>query len=158
MKRIGWRVLIGIFLLSACDQTTAVPAIPSVTLTPSIPSTSTQTDLPLATPTASITPLPTLPTFTPTFDVSTILTVTPAPQAECPEIDSTIKTINYFPEKIEYPSPRTTGKILDFLNKGGDGQALIARFEQIYPNGGDYRGGYGFYDITGDQSPELLYV
>ena len=162
MKQLWLGLLSGILFVTACGQvSTATQTAPNslIEQTTATPSPAvTQTSLPSATPTASTTPLPTLPTFTPTFDVSTILTVTPAPKAECPEIDSTIRVINYFPEKIEYPSSGTTEKILDFLNKGGDGQALIARFEQIYPDGGDYRGGYGFDDITGDQSPELLYV
>ena len=157
-----------LIVLSACAPATqAAPAIDNATATSSPIPTTTQTALPTQTPTAStpalapgasVTPLPTIPTFTPTFDVSTIFIVTPAPKAECPEIDSAIKVENYFPEKLEYPSPGTTDKILDFLTKGGDGQALIARLEQIYPDGGDYRGGYGFYDMTGDQSPEFLYV
>ncbi|MCG2788039.1 MAG: hypothetical protein L6461_23370 [Anaerolineae bacterium] len=38
--------------------------------------------------TPTITPLPTIPTFTPTFDVRTIVTATLAPKAECPKIAS----------------------------------------------------------------------
>jgi len=151
----------GILILAACRQAPATVASftsppPSQTAT-IIPSTSTPSPTQIP-PTETITPLPTIPTFTPTFDASTIVTVTPAPKAECPEIDSTIKVENYLPQKLEYPSPNTTEKILDFLNEGGDGQALIARLKQIYPTGGDYRGGYDFSDATGDQSPELLYV
>jgi hypothetical protein len=59
---------------------------------------------------------------------------------------------------LEYPSPNSTEKILEFLNEGGNGQALLARLKQIYPMGGDYRGGYDFSDVTGDQIPELLYI
>jgi hypothetical protein len=128
------------------------------TASPSPFPTTTQTPLPTKTLTPSITPLPTIPTFTPTFDVSTIATITPAPKAECPEIDSAIKVENYVPEKLDYPSPHTTEKILDFLNEGGDGRTLITRLKQIYPIGGDYRGGYDLYDVTGDQRPEFLYI
>ena len=109
------------------------------------------------TPATQATPLPTIPTFTPTFDVSTIVTVTPAPKAECPEIHTTVKIGDYLPEKLEYPSPDATDKILEFLNEGGDGQTLIKRLNEIYPKG-DYRGGYAFRDVTGDQVPEFLYV
>jgi hypothetical protein len=167
VKRIGFSLWIGLFLLTACGQTTAVPAITSIPSTFDVPTIATQTSLsltkrtastPALAPGASVTPLPTIPTFTPTFDARTIVTVTPASQAECPKIDSAIRVQDYLPEKLEYPSPNTTSKILDFLNRGGDSQTLIARLNQIYPAGGDYRGGYSFYDITGDQSPELLYV
>jgi hypothetical protein len=162
MKRIAFTVLIGTLLLTACGQTpsaTQTAPISAVdTTTPSPLPTSTRTSLPTATPTASVTPLPTIPTFTPTFDVSTIVTVTPAPKVECPKIDSTISVEDYLPEKLEYPSPDTTAKILDFLNTGGDGQVLIARLKQIYPDGGDYRGGYAFRDVTGDQVLDFIYV
>ena len=158
MQRIGLSLVIGIFFLTACGQATVVPTLPSATSTPSVLPTATHTSSPTATATTSVTPLPTIPTFTPTFDVSTIVTVTPAPKAECPKLDSTIRVEHYLPEKLEYPSPDTTAKILDFLNTGGDGKALIARLEMIYPYGGDYRGGYGIYDVTGDQSPDFLHV
>jgi hypothetical protein len=87
MKRIGLSFLIGIFLFTACGQTTAVPVIASVTSTQSISPTPTETVLPSVTTTAttSITPLATVPIFTPTFDGSTIVTVTPALKAECPK-------------------------------------------------------------------------
>jgi len=164
MKRIIMGLLSGILFLSACGQTPSAtqsiptPVVEQSTGTPSSIRTSTQTFIPSPTLTASITPLPTIPTFTPTFDVSTIVTVTPAQKAECPKIDLTISVEDYLPEKLEYPSPDTTAKILDFLNIGGDGQALIARLKQIYPEGGDYRGGYAFRDATGNQVPEFIFV
>lgn len=160
MKKLVIGLISFVWFLNACTPATQATHLPVISnsATPSPIPTATQTSLPTQTPTASITPLPTILTFTPTFDVSTIVTVTPAPKAECPEIDSAIKVENYFPEKLEYPSPGTTDKILDFLNKGGDGQALVTRLEQIYPYGGDYRGGHDFHDVTGDQSPEFLYV
>jgi len=133
------------------------PSVISNSTTPSSISTATQTSLPIETPTASITPLPTIPTFTPTFDVSTIVTFTPAPKAECPTIDPTVKPEDYLSEKLDYPSSNITNKILEFLNKGGNGQALVERLNQIYFKG-DYNGGYAFRDVTGDQVPEFLYV
>lgn len=160
MKKLVIGLISFVWFLNACAPATQAthPSVVSNAATPSSIPTATQTLLPTQTPTASITPLPTISTFTPTFDASTIVTVTPAAKAECPEIDSAIKVENYLPGKLEYPSPNTTDKILDFLNEGGDGQTLIARLEQIYPNGGDFRGGYDFDDVTGDQNPEFLYV
>jgi len=163
LKQVLMSVLGGMLFLTACGQTsstqiTPIPVVDKITATPSPIPTNTNTSVPTETLTSTITPLPTIPTFTPTFNASTIVTITPAPKAECPKIDSTIRVKDYLPEKLEYPSPDTTAKILDFLNTGGDGQALVTRFEQIYPDGGDYRGGYGFYDVTGDHVPEFLFV
>jgi hypothetical protein len=158
LKQILMSLLGGVLFLSACGQTSPVPVVDKITATPSPIPTNTSTSVPTETLTATITPLPTIPTFTPTFDVSTNVTITPAPKTECPKIDSTIRVKDYLPEKLGYPSPDTTAKILDFLNTGGDGRALVTRFEQIYPDGGDYRGGYGFYDVTGDHVPEFLFV
>jgi len=118
---------------------------------------STPSPIPTTTAAPSITPLPTTPTFTPTFDVSTIVTVTPAPKAACPAIDPTVKPENYLPERLDYPSSNVTNKILEFLNKGGNGQTLINRLDKIYYKD-NYIGGYAFRDVTGDQVPEFLYV
>ena len=163
MKKILIALSSVVLILTACRQ---VPSreMPSGTAThilteaPSLTPTATATSILTETPTPSITPLPTIPTFTPTFDVSTIVTVTPAPKAECPKIDPKISVEEYLPHKSDYPSPDTTSKILDFLNTGGDGKVLVARLEKVYPYGGDFRGRYGFYDVTGDLIPELLFV
>lgn len=76
-RSLGFVITFSI-LVSACvpaTQTAPVPIIEQTTGTPS--------PFPIPTWTATVTPLPTIPTFTPTFDVSTIVTVTPAPKAEC---------------------------------------------------------------------------
>jgi hypothetical protein len=79
--------------------------------------------LPSATPTASITPLPTIPTFTPTFDVSTIVTVTSASKAECPKEDPSVLA--------KFATPNSNGphgyivpEVLDYLNSGGTAAQL----------------------------------
>jgi len=95
MKQTLVGLLGGILLLTACGQTsqptqsTLISVIDTATPSP-IPTT-TSTLPATETPTASITPLPTIPSFTPTFDVSTIVTVTPAPKAECPAKKPDIK-------------------------------------------------------------------
>ena len=163
LKKILIGLLGGILLLAACGQTPPVaqtapiPLIESATVTFSPMPTSTITTMPSATPTASITPLPTIPTFTPTFDASTIVTVTPAPKAECPNVDPTIKPESFLPEELRFPSPNVTGNLLEFLNKGGSGKTLVERLDRIYLKS-DYIGGYAFSDVTGDQIPEFLYV
>ncbi|MFN8383157.1 MAG: hypothetical protein U0V02_14530 [Anaerolineales bacterium] len=77
--------------LSACGTAQTQIAPPAQTSTPTLAPTETQTPIPS---TATITPLPTIPTFTPTFDVSTIVTVTPAEKTECKkaQIDEIIKS------------------------------------------------------------------
>ncbi len=163
MKQILISLLSGILFLAACGQTSPTiqiaptPVVGNLTSTlPPIP-TNTNTSVPTETPTASITLLPTIPTFTPTFDARTIVTITPALKAECPKLDTTIKAENYLPNKLEYPSPGAPDKILEFLNKGGNGQSLVKRLDQIYSKV-EYSGGYAFLDVTNDQISEFLYV
>jgi len=90
LKQILISLLGGILFLTACGQapTSNIPtALISATESNTIPS-STSSPLPTKTPRERaveptttphpVTPLPTIPTFTPTFDVSTIIIVTPA--------------------------------------------------------------------------------
>ncbi|MCC6299518.1 MAG: hypothetical protein IT314_09475 [Anaerolineales bacterium] len=155
MKRLIIASIGFALLASSCEpaanQGTTVPVVDSATSTPSPRPTVTATSSP------SITPLPTIPTFTPTFDASTIVTVTPAPKAECPKVNASINPEIYFTERLTYPSISYSDKVLEFLNDGGDGQLLLARLNQTYPRG-DYRGGYDFKDLTGDQIPEFLFI
>jgi hypothetical protein len=148
MQRIVMGMLGGIFLLTACGQATPVPVIDSATPSP----TATRTAPPSATPTASITPLPTIPTFTPTFDVSTILTATPALMAECP-IKSTASQINFevFPSGQKYVGHPTIDEFLIFLNSGGHLGQLNNELKQIDSQ-------YEIKDITNDGIPDLVIV
>ena len=43
------------------------------------------------------------------------------------------------------------------MNQGGNGQLLLERLNEIYPEV-DLMGGYDFRDLTGDQVPEFLYI
>lgn len=72
-------------------------------------------------------------------------------------LDPIVKPEKYFPSEIKYPTSDVANEILEFLNKGGDGQSLINRLDQIYSKS-EYHGGYDFLDVTGDQVPEFLYV
>ena len=134
LKQFLTAVMSGIVILTACAPAgTATPVFitQEATATPSPIPTSTNTSLPTGTPTPSITPLPTIPTFTPTFDASTIVTVTPAPKAECLKEDHSLKP------DFEFDN-RTIGveqKILDFLNEGGSIQKItttLARTNNSY--------------------------
>ena len=139
----------GILILTACTSagtSTPVSVTQSVTITPS--SIPTNTSIPTTTPTASITPLPTIPTFTPTFDASTIVTVTPAPKAECPEEDPSLK-----PDfQLEYYSNNADHKIPEFLRKGGAISIIVNEISKVY-NASSYR----FIDVTNDGLPELIF-
>lgn len=154
MKRLLYLLFVLGMALSACGTSPTQSAPPAQTSTPSLIPTRTQTPIPR---TSTVTPLPAIPTFTPTFDVSTIVTVTPAEKAGCPAVDPTVKPEDFLPSEISYPTSNVTNEILEYLNKGGDGQNLVKRLDQIYSKS-EYHGGYGFLDVTGDQISELLYV
>ncbi len=141
-----------LILISACAPATqAAPVIDNATTTPSPIPTATQTWLPTETPTASITPLPTIPTFTPTFDVSTIVTVTPGPKAECPKEKSFPLPEIKNDTKISHIY--NSQELLNILNTGTSFKTLS-----------NIRNQWGFklrltsQDVTGDQIPDLLFI
>lgn len=146
MKKLIFVFLILIFIVTACSSAETEVGI---TKTPTISPTVTQTSTP------SITPLPTIPTFTPTFDVSTIITVTPAKKAECPDQNSNLSP-NIFTSKANSNEiENLIANILIYLNNGGSTEVLSEElkkvdnndvaFEHILKN-----------DITNDAIPELI--
>jgi len=156
MKRLILGLLSGIFFLTACGQTsTAVapaPVIQNATTTPSQLPTDTNTSIPTATQTASITPLPTIPTFTPTFDAQTIVTVTPAPQAECPK-EGNVPQVKFTSETpgYEYVDHINIKDILDYLNSGGQLAKLVIELSHTLSH-------YAIKDVTNDEIPDLIVV
>jgi hypothetical protein len=147
--------------LSACGTASTQPAPPAQTGTPTVTATITQT------PTITVTPLPTIPTFTPTFDVSTIVTVTPAEKSVCPKVNYAIPFENGF-KKIDacfktaeqdgyYPvaclNKNLHYEILDYLNSGGDIETILTTLDE-YNYGENYL--YVYKDLTGDTEPEFL--
>jgi len=157
MKRTTLLLLIGIFLLSACGGTASLSptSIPNNSTSTSLPTaTGTQTLLPSSTSTLSITPLPTIPTFTPTFDASTIVTVTPAPKVECPKEDPTLKPDLKDLFTQEGLQSLKDQALLDFLNMGGAPNSVITSFLQefawFHPNMGIQQ------DVTGDAVDEFI--
>lgn len=158
MNRIIMGLISGIFFLTACGQTPPAPQTqpqpdqPTSTSSPLPTATATQTALPSSTPTASITPLPTIPTFTPTFDVSTIVTVTPAPKAECPQPGNPSQVdFAIYPSGQKYVDHPTIAAILDFLNSGGQIEQLDSELRQIDTF-------YSIRDVTNDGIPDLIVV
>jgi len=169
MKRLAIFVLSLLWVLGACAPTTQImpapvsPAIATSSPTPTNTFTTTPTETPTAsTPAlaphrpggsvpggASVTLLPTIPTFTPTFDVSTIVTVTPAPQAECPEekpllLPNLTNTQNF---------PIDTQEVLDSLNNG---ISISAIANAVNPPG--FNPIISLEDVTGDNVSELLLI
>jgi ABC-type transport system substrate-binding protein len=80
--------------------------------------TPTATPAVTQTPTSTITPLLTIPTFTPTFDISSIVTVTPAQEAVCPIVNGNVSKNSLFPENGEPYKKEYINSIIDTLNLG----------------------------------------
>jgi len=151
LKQIWIGLFGGMLLLTSCapaGAATPVSLTQDATATPSPRPTNTSTSLSTGIPTSSITPLPTIPTFPPTFDASTIVTVTPAPKAECPKENSSLR-----PDfQLEYYSNDADHKIPDFLRKGGSINIIVNEISKVY-NESSYR----FIDVTNDELPELIF-
>lgn len=147
-------------LLSACSPAlTATPVSTqplTVAETPTpllsaveIPSaTPTTSETPTLSPTRTITPLPTIPTFTPTFDTRTIVTATPAPKAECPKGDSSLKLNVRFDDH----TINADEEILKFLNSGGSMKVIVNELAKVY---GPSR--FRFIDVTNDGQLDLIF-
>jgi hypothetical protein len=172
MHRSGFVFAFFCLLVSACGGQPALTVIPSLAASPE--PTKTATFIPGTTPTPTpdsaasphgdtstpdtptITPLPTIPTFTPTFDVRTIVTATPAPKAKCPKEKKSLKATFKLPISGD-PStaPKAENEILDFLNAGGSIAAVLKHVNALqYPFDGKTLAS----DITGDGIPELLFL
>jgi hypothetical protein len=132
--------------LSACGTASTQPTPPAQTGTPTIIPTPTQT------PTATITPLPTIPTFTPTFDVSTILTVTPAEKAECP-MEKVAPQVMFAAEVpgLPYVNHKNIFDILDYLNSGGKLDELNTELSKTSSL-------FAIKDVTNDGTDDLVVV
>ncbi len=152
MKKVLSLLFVLGLTLSACGtaQTQSVP--PAQTSTLLLIPTITQTPIP---PTSTVTPLPTIPTFTPTFDVSTIVTVTPARKAECP-VEELNQPIPYsLPENGEPYNKAYIDQILEFLNNGGTVNTIGAELNKPNKWGIPY-GDLTLKDITNDDVAELF--
>lgn len=157
MFRCFWILITISILISACTpapQTQPQLDQPTSTSSPLPTATATQTFIPSSTPTASITPLPTIPTFTSTFDISTIVTVTPAPKAECPALqkDKSLDIIKY---EIGLDTV-----IIDSLNQGISIDKVVAALDrgisEYYKTPGLQRASYQIQDLTNDDVSEIV--
>ena len=146
--------------LSACGTASTQLAPPAQTGTPTVTPTATQT------PTSTITPLPTIPTFTPTFDVSSIVTVTPAEKAVCPKEDFAIVPIFLNQCKDAHcndPDDLLASPLLNYLNAGGTVQELAVKLEEHHwlnspGRFGEISEALQVTDLTGDGVQEIAFV
>lgn len=150
MKKILFLILIMLFILSACTNVETNLETQVVKNNTRI-SSPTKTLIPSHTPRPP-TNLPPISTFTPTFDVSMIITFTPEEKAICPKtnLDENIelyKDQGYVPNADEVFPP-----ILDFLNKGGDVNKIIEKSDQVFRTNVA-----SLQDMTNDGTPELVY-
>lgn len=156
-------------------EPTSIPAsaTPMLTITSSrttVPPTMTlrvPTATPSLLPTDTSTPIPSVPPFylTPTFDTSTIVTVTKSPNSTCPETNPKFQPIIPDQGDVEagnYPDSQITlqNAILESLNQGatlaalqsaiikatGNGNPLGIKANAIYPK-----------ELTGDIVPEVVF-
>jgi hypothetical protein len=154
-------------LISSCAPAASSPSatlVASSTNSPTPTPSLTLTATPRATLTPApptVTPLPTIPTFTPTFDVRTIVTATPAPKAECPKEDQNIQIT--LPPTVYFDQAENWIKlddvVLEYLNKGGTLQNLIKAYSgvkdlmnainELRPSA---------IDLTNDNTPEIIII
>lgn len=157
MNKSLWQILITIsFLLVSCapSGTSAPVIVEKVTYTSSPPPTNTIISVPTETLTASVTRLPTIPTFTPTFDASTIVTVTPAPKAECPQVAKIENPdLSFFDFSFEQQENRAKAEenILNFLNNYGP----LPLVEALQKQGDTMNEDYALLDLTNDDVQEF---
>ncbi len=152
---------LAIIFLVGCTPITPIPVaeVPSVTPLPTYTRTARPTSTAKVVP--SSTPQPWTPTVTPTFDPSTIVTVTPAQAAACQQVDAALEPDLDLPEKFDPEHPFTYGletKVLDFLNQGGDYRKVIADIQSYYARIGS-QPPYPYpllQDLTGDSVPEII--
>ncbi len=163
MRRFGFAIAFFCIFLAGCapaltampDATASLKPVfspsPSATLAPTstlAPDTPTP-DTPI------VTPLPTIPTFTPTFDVRAIVTATPAPKAECPVERQSLAKLRIFSENDELYSQNYIDQILVFLNDGMPVNTLSIELNKENSWGLAY-GDLNFADITNDTVSELF--
>lgn len=162
MKKIFLVAFALALFLNACSPATtqvvpsSSPPTETATATPTFTATATQIPA-----TATITPLPTIPTFAPTFDARTIVTAMPAPKAECPKENPSLVPdfqIPIFPGCFDTDTCMFAGsasQILNFLNQGGSLISTIRRLRKA--KWGNYRQ-YAYEDVTGDRVPDFIFL
>ena len=137
------------FPASSPSPSAKATATPSATASPALHLTPDT----LTPDTPTITPLPTIPTFTPTFDVRTIITATPAPKAECPKIQNGLTLALPEPDQAGAPTSALIPPILSYLIAGGNTSDLKFSLTNLY---GVYSPKITSVDLTNDLIPEFV--
>jgi hypothetical protein len=177
MKPILLLITLTVFL-AAC----AAPPAELPTASPNISAEGTRTRRPSQTPgpTKTLIPshtprpseaatlLPTIPTFTPTFDVRTIVTATPAPKAECPVENPNIHPdllldemaacenaeINSNGNPLTCINREMGNQIFDYLNKGAPISSIIS---QLKADGQKENVTFFYKDLNDDLIPDFVF-
>jgi hypothetical protein len=162
-KKRGY-LFLTVLILSACTSPTISPAFQvTSTITPTVPDalTSTPTGItPVSTRTSRPSATPALSSsVTPTIDIASVITRTPAPPQDCP-VPATVSLPDLSMD-INDPSflfsPREE-KVLDYLNQGGNPSHLIAALRQTWSREEVFTKHEVIKDLTGDGVPELLII
>ena len=159
MKPIAQLILLTALLTACAAPPADLPAATqtaTASATPTPKDTSTALSSTLTPDTPTITPLPTIPTFTPTFDVRTIVTATPAPKAECPQSepfhpDSSLDFLDLSWEQTENRLS-IEKNLLVFLNQHGHNVLYKVITTNNLPDFSDVR----LEDWTNDDEPEII--
>ena len=151
------------------EQDTAVFTLslsPTTSPTDTVTITKTPTKRPTRTPkpTKTITLTPFFTTNPKDFDVSTIVTITPAEPAQCPMIDPDMifdgqQILDIYavdPEMDTFNKQREEFAIfINYLNQGGSFQSLIEGLNNTFDL--DYGTIYFYEDVTGDGINEVIF-
>lgn len=150
-------LLVILGLLAGCVPVTSIPT--TETATAAAPITATHIAIPTRPETAipmspfpSSTPQPWTPTVTPTFDPSTIVTVTPAQAAVCPKVNPLFLPGFPSPKYDDYNTlEHAVENVLTYLNQGGSIDNAAVRF------GGGSKW-FKKVDLTGDSVPDVAII
>jgi len=127
MKKMFAILVLIVIAISACSPSSTPFPVPSSTAVEATVPTSTQTSIPTATQIPSPTPIP----LTPTLDISSLVTFTPAPPARCPATDENKRlSVGYVLQKPDATAGQIADPVLGFLNNGGSLKAAQEGLDQ----------------------------
>jgi hypothetical protein len=140
--------------LALNETETVIPATkkPALTSTSTTSPSSTVSPVVQFTLTSTPTAMPQTHTVTPTFDITSIRSVTPNPPATCPvENPDLVPDFDF----TLLPQPLFR-QVIKYLNSGGMRQTVITAFHQYDPKGNSHL--IQEIDVTADRVPELLII
>ncbi len=146
-----------LLILAACTAPTNQSSLPGTsTALPSTPSQTIQSFT--RTPRPSRTPAPP-PSLTPTFDIASVVTRTPAPSETCPApANVPLPDLSIDPNDAFMSFSLREDKVLDYLNHGGDPNRLIVELGQVLKRAEFFIDNEVIRDLTGDGVPEILVI